>query len=106
MVVKRFEIYYVNLNPIVGSEIKKIRPCLVISPDDVNKFINTVIVAPLTSTFKSYPTRINCQVDGKAGQIAIDQMRAVDKVRLIKKIGILDEETSGTVLKVINEFFA
>jgi mRNA interferase MazF len=106
MVVKRFEIYLVSLDPSIGSEIKKTRPCLIISPDEVNKYINTVIIAPLTSTLKKYPTRVNCEIGGKLGQIAIDQMRAVDKIRLTKKIGTLDVETSEMLLTVIREFFA
>lgn len=87
MVVVRFEVWLVTLDPTRGSEIAKTRPCLVISPDSVNHALNTVIVAPLTSTRKPYPTRVDCQFDGREGQIALDQTRSVDKVRLMKRLG-------------------
>jgi mRNA interferase MazF len=102
----RFEIYLVSLDPTLGSEIKKTRPCLIISPDELNGHLNTVIVAPLTSTIRNYPTRINCHVDGKDGQIALDQLRAIDKVRLNKKIGTLDGATAQQVLVVLKKLFA
>lgn len=105
MVIKRFEIYYVNLDPTIGSEINKRRPCVIISTDDLNRSLNTVIVAPLTSTIRNYPTRINCFVDGKNGQIALDQIRTADKQRLSKKIGSLDDEVRDIVLKTISEMF-
>ncbi len=106
VVVMRFEIYLVSLDPTLGSEIKKTRPCLIISPDELNGHLNTVIVAPLTSTIRNYPTRINCHVDGKDGQIALDQLRAIDKVRLNKKIGTLDGATAQQVLVVLKKLFA
>ncbi|MCE7068513.1 type II toxin-antitoxin system PemK/MazF family toxin [Dyadobacter sp. CY326] len=106
MVVKRFEIYFVNLDPTIGSEIKKSRPCVVISPDDINRSLNTVIIAPLTSTIKRYPTRVDCVVSNKSGQIAIDQLRAIDKARLFKKIGTLDATAADSVLEVIKALFA
>jgi mRNA interferase MazF len=103
--VKRFEVYFVNLDPTVGSEIQKVRPCVVISPDELNSHLNTVIIAPLTSTLRHYPTRVNCRVDGKDGQIALDQIRAVDKLRLLRKAATLDERTSILVLDVLQEIF-
>ena len=106
MVVKRFEIYFVDLDPTIGSEIKKIRPCLIISSDDVNKMLNTVIVAPITSTIKNYPTRINCMIENKIGQAALDQLRAVDKVRLGRSAGKLDRKTSDLVLLTLQEMFS
>src|ERR1700722_7991396 len=87
MVEKQFEVYLVTLDPTKGSEIQKTRPCLVISPNEMNNFLNTVFIIPLTTTKRNYPTRINCTFENKEGQIAIDQMRAVDKVRLVKKLG-------------------
>ena len=78
----RFDIYYVNLDPTIGSEIKKTRPCIIISPDEMNNNISTVIIAPLTSRLRNYPTRVPCKVEGKHGQIVIDQIRTVDKSRL------------------------
>lgn len=106
MVVNRFEVYFVNLDPTVGSKINKTRPCLVISPNEINNTLNTVIVAPLTSTIRNYPTRINCIVAGQNGQIALDQIRAIDKLRLNRKMGSLDLKTRKLVLEVIAEMFS
>ncbi len=106
MVVKRFEVYLVNLDPTVGSEIQKTRPCVIISPDEMNDHIATVIVAPMTTKGRDYPTRVKCQFEGKDGQIVLDQIRTVDKVRLVKKLGIIGTETQVEVLAVIQEMFA
>ena len=106
MVVKRFEIYFADLDPTMGSEINKTRPCLIISADDINRALNTVIVAPLTSTIRNYPTRVNCLVSGKNGQIALDQLRTVDKQRLSEKLEVLDPKTGKLVLEVILEMFS
>jgi mRNA interferase MazF len=103
--VKRFEFWLVGLYPTQGSEISKSRPCLVVSPDEVNKYLNTVTVVPLTSTLKNYPTRFECLFEGRTGQLAIDQIRSVDKTRLIRKLGILDEETSKLLCSVLVETF-
>ncbi|MDP2209048.1 MAG: type II toxin-antitoxin system PemK/MazF family toxin [Bacteroidota bacterium] len=80
MEYSRFEVYLVNLDPTIGSEIKKTRPCVIISPDEINKHIATVIIAPLTTKLRNYPTRVSCRVEGKQGQIVLDQIRPVDKV--------------------------
>ncbi len=106
MVVKRFEIYLINLDPTVGSEIQKIRPCLIISPDEMNNRIATVIVAPMTTKGRSYPTRVDCQFEGKSGQIVLDQIRTVDKSRLVKRLGKISEETQCEVLEVLSEMFS
>ena len=106
MVVERFEVYLVNLQPTIGSEINKTRPCVIISSNDLNRVLNTVIVAPLTSTIKNYPTRINCVVARKNGQIVLDQIRTIDKQRLIKKIDVLDKQTTEMVLAIIVEMFS
>ena len=106
MVVKRFEVFLVNLDPTVGSEIKKTRPCLVISPDQMNQYIQTVIVAPMTTKGKSYPTRVACKFQGKQGMIVLDQIRTVDKTRLVQKVGRLDTKTQTEVLRVLGELFA
>ena len=106
MVVKRFEVYLVNLDPTIGSEIQKTRPCLIISPDEMNSTIATVIVAPMTTTGRDYPSRVNCQFEGKAGQIVLDQIRTVDKSRLVKKLGIIDAAAQNEVLAVLLEMFA
>jgi mRNA interferase MazF len=103
--VKRFQVWNIELNPTVGHEMSKIRPCVITSPDEANKYLKTVIVVPLTSTLKNYPTRVNCEFNGKQGQLAIDQMRAVDITRLIEKIGVLDVETSKILCQTIEEVF-
>jgi len=106
MVVKRFEVYLVNLDPTVGSEIQKTRPCLVVSPDEMNRHIRTVIVAPMTTKGRAYPTRVACEFAGKVGQVVLDQLRTVDKGRLIKRLGRVDEGTQKEVLRVLVEMFA
>ncbi len=106
MVVKHFEVHVVNLDPTVGSEIQKARPCLVISPDEMNRFIKTVIVAPMTTKGASYPTRVACKFQGKRGQVVLDQIRTVDKTRLVKKLGRIDKRVQIEVLSVLGEMFA
>jgi len=106
MVVQRFEIYLVNLDPTIGSEIQKTRPCLIISPDEMNAYIATVIVAPMTTRGRDYPTRVNCHFEGKDGQIVLDQIRTVDKARLVKRLGRLDSKIQARVLAVLAEMFA
>ena len=106
MVVKRFEVSLVNLDPTKGSEIQKTRPCLIISPDEMNNHSATVIVAPMTTKGRVYPTRVNCQFEGKDGQIVLDQIRAVDKNRLVKKLGKISINTQKEVLAVLMEMFA
>lgn len=105
MVVKRFEIWLVNLDPTVGREIRKTRPCLIISPDVTNKYLDTVTAAPMTSTIKTYPTRITCVFQKRQGQIVLDQIRTVDKIRLAKKLGIIDEKTAKVVCDLLGQFF-
>ncbi len=105
MVVNRFDIYVVSLDPTLGSEIKKTRPCVVISPDEMNHNINTVIIAPMTSSIKKYPTRVPIEFHGKKGQIVLDQIRTVDKARLIKKIGRLKKTTYDKLLIVLQDMF-
>jgi len=104
--VSRFEVYYVSLDPTIGSEIKKIRPCVIISPDEMNRNIKTVIIAPLTKVLRNYPTRVPCKVDGKQGQIVLDQIRTIDKSRLTKKIDSLTKATQKKVINVLREMFA
>ncbi|MBW1609468.1 MAG: type II toxin-antitoxin system PemK/MazF family toxin [Deltaproteobacteria bacterium] len=106
MVVNRFDVYLINLDPTVGSEIQKIRPCLIISPDEMNKYIRTVIVAPLTSAGKDYPTRVSCKFKKKRGQIVLDQIRTIDKARLIKKLDSIDPETQLEVISVLQRLFS
>ncbi len=106
MVVNRFDVYLVNLDPTVDSEIEKTRPCLIISPNEINRHIRTVIVAPMTTAGKDYPTRVPCTFKRKMGQIVLDQIRTIDKARLIKKLGIIDPDTQSEVISVLQRLFA
>ena len=106
MAVNRFEVCLVNLDPTVGAEIQKTRPCLVISPDEVNHYLRTAIIAPMTTKGQAYPTRVACRFKGKDGQIVLDQIRTVDQSRLIKKLGRLDAKTAAEVLDRLAEMFA
>jgi len=106
MVVNRFDVYLINLDPAVGSEIQKTRPCLIISPDEMNRYIRTVIVAPLSTAGKDYPTRVACKFKKKKGRIVLDQIRTIDKTRLIKKLGSIDPETQLEVISVLQRLFA
>ncbi|MEN6332434.1 MAG: type II toxin-antitoxin system PemK/MazF family toxin [Smithella sp.] len=106
MVVNRFDVYLINLDPTIGSEIQKTRPCVIISPDEMNRYIHTVIVAPMTTAGREYPTRIKCEFKEKKGHIVLDQIRTIDKKRLIKKLGSLDSETQSKVISVLQRLFA
>jgi mRNA interferase MazF len=106
LVVKRFDVYLVNLDPTIGSEIQKTRPCLVISPDEMNRNIRTVIIALMTSAQKEYPTRVSCTFRKKQGQIVLDQLRTVDKARLIQKLGTIDSQAQLDVISVLQRLFA
>lgn len=105
MVVKRFDVYLINLGPTTGHEIKKTRPCLIISPDEMNCHIATVIVAPMTSHGQSYPTCVTCRFQDKDGQIVLDQIRTVDKERLVRKLGQIGAATQKAVLAILAEMF-
>jgi mRNA interferase MazF len=106
MVAKRFDVYLINLDPTVGDEIQKTRPCVIISPDEMNRYINTVMVAPMTTKGRSYPSRVTCYFQGKEGQVVLDQIRTVDKMRLLKRMGGLEMGTQKEVLAVLAEMFA
>ena len=106
MGVSRFEVHLVNLDPTVGSEIRKTRPCVVVSPDEMNRHIATVIVAPLTSQGSQYPTRVPCRVGGRDGLVVLDQIRTVDQARLVRRVATLDAETASSVLTALQEMFA
>ena len=106
MVVNRFDVYLINLDPTIGSEIQKTRLCLVISPDEMNRNIRTVIIAPMTSTQKDYPTRVTCTFRKKQGQIVLDQIRTVDKERLIKKLGTIDPKAQLDTISILQRLFA
>ena len=102
---QRFEVWLVNLDPAQGSEISKTRPCVVISPDELNRYLRTVIIVALTSTQRAYPSRVDCQFQGKAGQVALDYIRSVDKTRLVRKLGVLDTTTAEAVCARLGELF-
>ena len=101
----RGEIWLVALDPTQGSEIRKTRPCLIVSPDEMNRYIATVIVVPLTTTIRAYPSRVGLRFQGKHGQAALDQVRSIDKSRLAKKLGRVSETTAGAVAAVLVEMF-
>ena len=103
--MKRFDVYLVNLDPTQGSEIKKTRPATIISPNEMNDHISTVIIAPMTTKGRDYPTRVSCKFQGKRGQIILDQIRTVDKSRLVKRLGKLDKSTTEKVLNILQEMF-
>lgn len=106
MVVERFDVYLINLDPTVGSEIRKTRPCLIISPNEMNRHIATVIVAPMTTKGPDYPTRVACRFQGKDGQVVLDQVRTVDKARLVSRLGRINKSTQKAVLATLAELFA
>jgi mRNA interferase MazF len=103
--IQRFDVFLVCLDPTLGSKIQKTRPCLVVSPDEMNRHIATVIIAPMTSQGRPYPTRIACQFQGKAGQIVLDQLRTVDKMRLVKRLGCVTKVEQNAVLAGLAELF-
>lgn len=105
VVVTRFDVYLINLDPTVGSEIQKTRPCLVVSPDEMNRYINTVIVAPMTTRGRTYPTRVACKFQGKQGQIVLDQIRTVNKARLVARLGQIDKHIQAKVLSTLVMMF-
>ena len=104
--VKRFDVYLVILDPTQGAEMQKTRPCVVVSPDEIHQNLRTAIVAPMTTALRSYPSRIELIFDNKTGQIALDQIRTVDKSRLLKHLGALEEDTARQVSAVLVEMFA
>ncbi len=105
MEVSRFDVFLVALDPTVGHEIKKVRPCVVISPDEMNRHIGTVIIAPMTTKGREYPTRVACTFQGVEGQVVPDQLRTVDKARLVKKLGRLSPAAGDHVLDILIELF-
>ena len=105
MEVNRFDVFLVSLDPTLGHEIKKTRPCAIVSPDEMNHNIGTVIIAPMTTKGRDYPTRVPCTFQGVDGQIVLDQIRTVDKTRLAKKLGRLSPAASDRVLNVLIEMF-
>jgi len=102
---KRDEVWLIALDPSRGAEIKKTRPCLVISPDEMNEPLHTVLVAPMTTTQRTYPTRVNLTFRNKAGQVALDQLRAVDRQRLVRRLGVVSTKAALEVSNLLVEMF-
>jgi mRNA interferase MazF len=105
MEITQYQIVIVNLDPTVGSEMKKTRPCVVISPDEMNKYLQTIVVAPITSSSKSYPTRVVLKNSKVKGWIVLDQIRTIDRQRAIKSFGVLTEKEIANVKSIIRETF-
>lgn len=105
MDLNQYQIVLVNLDPTIASEIKKTRPCLIISPDEMNKHLRTIIIAPITTTSRNYPTRIEVKHDNKLGWVVIDQIQTIDKLRIIKVLGTLSKPEIKEVKSVIKETF-
>lgn len=105
MDLKQYQIVLVNLDPTMGSEMKKTRPCVIISPNEMNKYLNTIVIAPMTSSSKNYPTRLEINHDSKKGWIVLDQIRTVDRQRIIKILGNLTEKEILRVKEILRETF-
>ncbi len=105
MTPRRFEVWVVNLDPTIGSEIRKTRPAVVVSPDELNAHLRTVVIVPLT-TGRAYPFRVVTNVEEKTGIAAVDQLRAIDKGRLVRRLGLVDEATGLAILDALGQFFA
>jgi len=106
VVAQRFDVYLVNLDPTIGSEIRKTRPCVIVSPNEMNRYIHTVLVAPMTTKGQPYPSRVACKFGGRLAQIVLDQLRAVDKTRLVKRLGKISTPATSDVLTMLGEIFA
>jgi len=102
---KQYDIVIVNLDPTIGSEIKKTRPCVIVSPDEMNKFLRTITITPITSQSKAYPTRVQIELQGQTNWVVIDQIRTIDKSRILKRIGNLTDEDVSKVKEIIKETF-
>ena len=105
MEIKQYQIILASLDPTIGSEIKKTRPCVVISPDEMNKYLRTVVIAPMTTSYKDYPTRVEIKHDNKISWIVLDQIRTIDKQRIIKELGKLSKPEIKEIKEVIKETF-
>ena len=105
MELKQYQIVLINLDPTIGSEMKKTRPCVIISPNEMNKFLKTIVIAPMTSNLKAYPTRIQINFDNRQGSIVLDQIRTVDRLRVVKVLDALNEKDTTKVKKVLKETY-
>lgn len=106
MVVSRFAVFLVSLDPTEGHEIRKTRPCIVISPDELNRNIDTVIIAPMTTKTRNYPSRVNLRFKNKSGQVVLDQIRTVDKSRLVKYLGQIERTVQTAISALLVEMFS
>ncbi len=106
MVALRFDVLLITLDPAVGSEIQKTRPCVVISPDQTNRHLKTLIVAPLTTRIHPYPWRVACRFQGRRGQVALDQVRSIDRSRIVKRLGTIGTKTQAAILQSLQKMFA
>jgi mRNA interferase MazF len=104
--VRRFDVHLVALDPTTGSEIQKTRPCLIVSPDEMNRHLRTLIIAPMTSKGKRYPSRLPCRFHGKDGLVVLDQLRTIDRARLVGRLGRLEPQTCETVIETLQEMFS
>ena len=103
MVIEQYAVHWINLDPTIGAEASKTRPCVIISPDEINQYLRTVIIAPLTHTLKIYPSRVLCEINGDKGSIMLDQIKTVDKARISSRIGNLSPAEISGVKHVVNE---
>ena len=106
VVVRRFDVFLITLDPTIGREIRKTRPCLVLSPDEMNRHLATILVAPMTTGGLPYPTRVPCRFRRKDGRVALDQIRAVDRARLVRRLGRISPATRAATLSILAEMFA
>lgn len=102
---RRFEVYLVSLDPTQGAEVKKTRPCVVVSPDEANRLVQTVVVAPMTTTIRRFPFRVDTRFEDRDGQIAVDQIRVVDRRRLLRRLGKIPDEVGRRLAATLVEFF-
>jgi mRNA interferase MazF len=105
MDINQYQITLVNLDPTIGSEIKKTRPCVVISPNEMNKYLRTIVIAPMTTSSKNYPTRVEIKHDNKIGRVVLDQIRTIEKQRIIKSLGRLSKPEIKEVKSIIKETY-
>ena len=105
MTVQQYEVFIVNPDPTIGSEIRKTRLCAIISPNETNKYLDTVVIAPITSNSKNYPTRVMIRIEGIENWVVIDQIQTIDKIRLMKKIGKLNQKEVSSIKQIIKETF-
>mgnify|MGYP000704348029 CR=1 FL=1 len=105
MEVKQYQIVLVNLDPTLGSDIQKTRPCVIVSPNEINDNLRTVVIAPMTSASRKYPTRVKVKHNNQEGWVVIDQIRTIDKIRVVKKFGSLSEKEIRECKRVIRETF-